>query len=571
MSLSLDRAFAKRYHNKKRGGAGLSKREAFVLLAIILSVFVLVSGTFPAVNINWGAWCNTDSTIQDQNKRRLKGTSSGAGCGHRAYDVVYLVWDRDVDGIENFNCLRQLSGDTIIDSTFIGTNIFCLAYGCSTGGFSRNKTWTVDGTLDTLYVIALNDTTRILASYFGSTIQHNPSIWTVHKDSVSKKIPCTLNSAWYTNIEFPGTVSFNGVSISNGTTPGAKHVGMERLGARVSFGHAIWSAMRVDNGPSGGGCTNDYLDIDSVEVWKETAGRTSTFDPASDLMIGEAKWGAGPPAGGKATVTLTVAETLVTDSSFYYIAFDIAPGANWQHCVTACVQDTSYTTLGVPSPGVSDCKDGNFPFCSSDAGLPVEISRFEAFPGDRLVVLQWTTQTEVDNKGFYIYRALSVGGAYSKVNQEIIPGAGDWYLPRDYEYKDTGLSNGTAYYYRLVSVTYGNQLSNYDRVVSVTPLKGARRYFAETGLYGCNPNPFGNVIEISYRLVSNGVLNASLGVYDISGRLVRVLGEGSAISGEGTVSWDGTDAAGRRVPPGLYFCRLKADRIVSVMKIVKAH
>jgi hypothetical protein len=557
----------------RKEGFQLVRKEASVVLFVVLFVFLLVSGALPKnMIIEWGAFCTTDSILRDERLRPLEGRAVVQGSCLANHDLVYLVWDRDVDGIENFNCIRKLDGDTIIDSARIGNNVIgCTA--CSTGGFDKSgKSWPMDHRYDTLYVITLNDLSRILATYFGTSIQHTPSIWILDSTTAaSVKIPCTKNSSWYTNIEFPGTVSFDGVSISNGTTPGAKHVGMERLGARVSFGHAIWSAIKVDNGPSGGGCTNDYLDIDSVEVWKETAGRTSTFDPASDVMIGEAKWGAGPPAGGKATVTFAVAETLVGDSSFYYIAFDIAPGANRQHCVTACVQDTSYTTLGVPSPGVADCKDGNFPFCSSDAGLPVEISRFEAFPGDRLVILQWTTQTEIDNKGFYIYRALSVGGAYSKVNQEMIPGAGNWYLPMDYEYRDTGLSNGTAYYYRLVSVTYGNQLSNYDRIVTATPVKGARRYFAETGLYGCNPNPFGNAIEISYRLASNGASNASLGVYDISGRLVRVLAEGSAISGEGTVSWDGTDGTGRRVPPGLYFCRLKADRIVSAMKIVKAY
>jgi hypothetical protein len=47
-------------------------------------------------------------------------------------------------------------------------------------------------------------------------------------------------------------------------------------------------------------------------------------------------------------------------------------------------------------------------------------------------------------------------------------------------------------------------------------------------------------------------------VYDLSGRLVRRLVERRAVStGEYAISWDGKDASGAQVPPGIYYVRLR--------------
>jgi hypothetical protein len=49
-------------------------------------------------------------------------------------------------------------------------------------------------------------------------------------------------------------------------------------------------------------------------------------------------------------------------------------------------------------------------------------------------------------------------------------------------------------------------------------------------------------------------------VHDVSGRRVRVVSDGrAALPGERTLTWDGRDEAGRRVPPGVYFLRGRGD------------
>ncbi len=51
----------------------------------------------------------------------------------------------------------------------------------------------------------------------------------------------------------------------------------------------------------------------------------------------------------------------------------------------------------------------------------------------------------------------------------------------------------------------------------------------------------------------------SLGIYDLSGRLVRELSTGSFVGGVADVKWDGTDANGKSVGMGIYFVRLSTE------------
>jgi hypothetical protein len=68
------------------------------------------------------------------------------------------------------------------------------------------------------------------------------------------------------------------------------------------------------------------------------------------------------------------------------------------------------------------------------------------------------------------------------------------------------------------------------------------------------PNPWRGSTDISFALPVEGSIR--LQVYDISGRLVRTLGEGRFPAGFNSVTWDGLDDRGVRVVPGIYFYRL---------------
>lgn len=74
----------------------------------------------------------------------------------------------------------------------------------------------------------------------------------------------------------------------------------------------------------------------------------------------------------------------------------------------------------------------------------VELSSFMAKAnGDGSVTVTWETASEVDNAGFYVYRARSESGQYTKVNSTIIAAKGNATSGAKYKYVDT--SGGGVY------------------------------------------------------------------------------------------------------------------------------
>jgi hypothetical protein len=69
------------------------------------------------------------------------------------------------------------------------------------------------------------------------------------------------------------------------------------------------------------------------------------------------------------------------------------------------------------------------------------------------------------------------------------------------------------------------------------------------------PNPFSPGSSI--RLVIPAEQSLRLVVYDLRGRRVRSLAENSSASGSRSLTWDGRNEAGRRLPAGLYFLNLE--------------
>lgn len=70
------------------------------------------------------------------------------------------------------------------------------------------------------------------------------------------------------------------------------------------------------------------------------------------------------------------------------------------------------------------------------------------------------------------------------------------------------------------------------------------------------PTPARGRCEISFRRKTTAHLD--LAVFDATGRLVRNLLLGQLAGGASTVEWDGKDDAGRHVPPGVYYVRLRS-------------
>ena len=86
--------------------------------------------------------------------------------------------------------------------------------------------------------------------------------------------------------------------------------------------------------------------------------------------------------------------------------------------------------------------------------LPVELSQFSArFVKDE-VVINWTTESELNNAGFNVLRSTSRTKNFRIINTKLIQGAGTTGERRTYQFIDATAKPNVAYYYRIVDVDF---------------------------------------------------------------------------------------------------------------------
>ncbi|OYD13827.1 hypothetical protein CH333_09830 [candidate division WOR-3 bacterium JGI_Cruoil_03_44_89] len=82
----------------------------------------------------------------------------------------------------------------------------------------------------------------------------------------------------------------------------------------------------------------------------------------------------------------------------------------------------------------------------------------------------------------------------------------------------------------------------------------------------CHPNPFTEFTSINYFLPTND--KVSLKIYDITGRVVKVLIDEEVNAGYHTIGWDGKDASGNKIASGIYFCRIEGNKFKAARKLI---
>jgi len=90
-----------------------------------------------------------------------------------------------------------------------------------------------------------------------------------------------------------------------------------------------------------------------------------------------------------------------------------------------------------------------YPTAACGQPTAIELSSFTAAPKAGKVILQWSTESEIDNAGFNIYRAESNVGNYVKINDALISAQGSSTQGAAYDYIDTNVQNRKTYFYKL--------------------------------------------------------------------------------------------------------------------------
>jgi len=93
-------------------------------------------------------------------------------------------------------------------------------------------------------------------------------------------------------------------------------------------------------------------------------------------------------------------------------------------------------------------------------GAPTAVSliSFTAMGSSNGVEVEWETAQEIDNMGFHLYRCSNPAGPFIRLTDRIIPGLTFSVMGKHYTYRDTNVTRGELYYYRLEDIdVHGNR------------------------------------------------------------------------------------------------------------------
>ncbi len=170
--------------------------------------------------------------------------------------------------------------------------------------------------------------------------------------------------------------------------------------------------------------------------------------------------------------------------------------------------------------------------------------------------LEWVASTAHDFASFRIYRSGDWPPATSKDPVHTTTST-EWFDP-DYD--------GWNVYYAMTAVDDSGNES--EAAIGMVPTGiGDQKIPGKLALYQNVPNPFNPTTVIRYDVPAEGA-RVSLAIYDVGGRLVRSLVDGSQTPGNKSVTWDGKDSRGNTVSSGIYFYRLRAGDKVITKKMV---
>ena len=79
------------------------------------------------------------------------------------------------------------------------------------------------------------------------------------------------------------------------------------------------------------------------------------------------------------------------------------------------------------------------------------------------------------------------------------------------------------------------------------------------------PNPFSNTTTISFTIPQSQ--KVSISIFDMTGRLVKILANEEMQQGNHEIKWNGNDEKGNRVPTGIYFLRINAGSDLETKKL----
>jgi hypothetical protein len=231
---------------------------------------------------------------------------------------------------------------------------------------------------------------------------------------------------------------------------------------------------------------------------------------------------------------------------------NVVSGVAFNTGIIATAATTLSLTTVTDNGGCSITKATPITFNVFSCGpLPVELLSFDVTARQNDALLDWSTSTEINNKGFDVQRSKD---ATNWETIGFINGIGQSSAVNHYQYRDKGLAAG-RYFYRLVQIDF-NDKKTISAIKSIT-LNGQLDFDLKQNY----PNPFNQSTVIEFTIPTRQ--NVLIGIYDIKGRLIQTLVNETRQKGTYTIQFNR-----KELSAGMYYLKMETFEYKAVRKFV---
>jgi hypothetical protein len=176
----------------------------------------------------------------------------------------------------------------------------------------------------------------------------------------------------------------------------------------------------------------------------------------------------------------------------------------------------------------------------------------------------------MNNAGFKVYRKDGDLPGFQNL-EGLIPGAGTTTEPKSYSFTDNDVQPDVLYTYQIADIEEGTGKETPHPAITIMATKEAlqaKEIPQAYKLHANYPNPFNPETTIEFDVPAGTYNDTSLRIYDVSGKLIKMLINGTMDPGYHSVVWDGKDNNGTSVSSGVYYCKMVTKNYSKVMQLV---
>lgn len=231
-----------------------------------------------------------------------------------------------------------------------------------------------------------------------------------------------------------------------------------------------------------------------------------------------------------------------------------------------CTNFRPLTITGSVSASANTDPNSDWGYVEGGVTLSVTLSYFNAiFNGFDSVALQWETQTETNNLGFYILRSTEPEAVNATVVSELIPAA-NTSQGAVYYFEDNSLYDDGLYYYWLQDVSFAGAIELHGPAMAQVTLNAGGNQSPniplKTSFTRSYPNPFNPSTQLEYYLEKGS--DVEFQVYNLKGQLVDQITLRHQDSGFHRYTWK------PQLSSGVYMIRFTAEGKSNTRKVILA-